>query len=44
MDDRTTRVSNLEEIGRLVRSRREAAGLTLDEATALLGVGRLAIN
>jgi HTH-type transcriptional regulator/antitoxin HipB len=40
MLDRTTRVSNLGDIGRLVRIRREAAGLTLDEAAALLGVGR----
>ncbi len=34
------RISSLTQLGRLVRSRREAAGLTLDEAAALLGVGR----
>ncbi len=34
------RISNLTQLGRLVRRRREAAGLTLDEAAGLLGVGR----
>lgn len=28
------------DIGRLIRDRRKAAGLTLDDAAALLGVGR----
>lgn len=33
-------VSNLTDLGDAVRRRREAAGLTLDEAADLLGVGR----
>lgn len=33
-------VSNLADLGDAVRRRREAAGLTLDEAADLLGVGR----
>jgi len=33
-------IRDLEQLGALVRARREAAGLTLDRAAALLGVGR----
>lgn len=33
-------VRDLRQLGSVIRSRREAAGLTLDEASDLLGVGR----
>jgi len=33
-------IRDLEQLGSLIRDRREAAGLSLDRAAALLGVGR----
>jgi HTH-type transcriptional regulator/antitoxin HipB len=40
MADTRHTIRDLEQLGRLVRERREAAGLSLDRAAALLGVGR----
>jgi len=40
MTDTRHTIRDLEQLGVLVRERREAAGLTLDRAAALLGVGR----
>jgi len=40
MSTSQARVRTLIELGALVRERRVAAGLTLDEAAGLLGVGR----
>jgi HTH-type transcriptional regulator/antitoxin HipB len=36
----STNLRTLSDLGQAIRSRRKAAGLTLDEAAALLGVGR----
>jgi transcriptional regulator with XRE-family HTH domain len=40
MSDTHHTIRDLEQLGRLIRDRREAAGLSLDRAAALLGVGR----
>lgn len=40
MSATANRIDTLADLGEAVRQRRQAAGMTLDEAAALLGVGR----